>query len=176
MNADFEKNPGRVARRGRVAFWAGGGAFLAAVAVLVAVVSGVLPTGRGPAPLSAVEPDPALIAAGARIYADACASCHGANLEGQPDWRQRGANGRLPAPPHDETGHTWHHPDAFLFGATKFGVTAYAGPGYESDMPAFADTLTDAEINAAIAYIKSRWPEQIRARQAAVDAAARNQQ
>jgi hypothetical protein len=45
----------------------------------------------------------------------------GANLEGQPNWKERQANGRLPAPPHDASGHTWHHPDAQLFGITKQG-------------------------------------------------------
>ena len=44
--------------------------------------------------------------AGAQLYAENCASCHGANLEGQADWRSPGPDGRLPAPPHDETGHT----------------------------------------------------------------------
>src|SRR3546814_6805220 len=51
---------------------------------------------------------------GKAIYAYSCAACHGAKLQGQPRWRERLANGRLPAPPHDDTGHTWHHPDAVL--------------------------------------------------------------
>ncbi|MDO8276710.1 MAG: hypothetical protein Q7T63_01135 [Burkholderiaceae bacterium] len=29
-------------------------------------------------------------------------------------WRSPGADGRTPAPPHDETGHTWHHDAAPL--------------------------------------------------------------
>ena len=52
---------------------------------------------------------------GQALYADSCAACHGANLEGQPDWRVPGADGILPAPPHDETGHTWHHDNQLLF-------------------------------------------------------------
>ena len=28
------------------------------------------------------------IAKGQQLYAESCAACHGANLEGQPDWRQ----------------------------------------------------------------------------------------
>ena len=102
--------------------------------------------------------DPAQIALGQKIYAQHCAACHGAKLEGQPNWRQRLPNGRMPAPPHDESGHTWHHPDAVLFGITKQGLTPpYAPPGYESDMPAFAGTLSDAEIRAVLAYISSHW-------------------
>jgi mono/diheme cytochrome c family protein len=95
---------------------------------------------------------------GAQQYAQHCAACHGAKLEGQPNWRQRLANGRLPAPPHDETGHTWHHPDEVLFAITKYGlVPPYAPKDYESDMPAFGDKLSDTEIRAVLAYIESHW-------------------
>jgi mono/diheme cytochrome c family protein len=102
--------------------------------------------------------DTARVALGQRVYAQHCASCHGAKLEGQPEWRSRLPNGRLPAPPHDETGHTWHHADALLFAITKQGlVPPYAPAGYESDMPAFGQTLSDEEIWAVLAYIKSHW-------------------
>lgn len=98
------------------------------------------------------------LALGEKLYAQHCASCHGANLEGQPDWRKRLANGRFPAPPHDASGHTWHHPDEVLFGITKHGlVPPYAPAGYESDMPAFGGKLSDHEIRAVLGYIKSRW-------------------
>ncbi len=67
-------------------------------------------------------------------------------------------NGRMPAPPHDESGHTWHHPDEVLFTITKYGlVPPYAPRGYQSDMPAFADRLSDDEIRAVLAYIESHW-------------------
>ena len=108
---------------------------------------------------------PDIVAQGAEIYATACASCHGADLEGQPNWRSRNADGRLPAPPHDASGHTWHHDATALFQLTKVGVAEMIGdPDYASDMPAFADTLTDAEIVAVLSYIKSTWPADIRAR------------
>lgn len=109
------------------------------------------------------------IALGQEIYAQSCASCHGANLEGQPDWKRRLDTGRMPAPPHDETGHTWHHADRALFTMTKQGVDAVV-PGYESDMPAFEGVLTDEEIRAVLAFIKSTWPERQRAFQAKVTA------
>lgn len=110
--------------------------------------------------------DSAQVAQGQALYQSHCAKCHGANLEGQPDWRTRLPNGRLPAPPHNAEGHTWHHPDQVLFELTKNGLAAAAPPGYESDMPAFGDVLTDQEIAAVLAFIKSRWPAEIQARQA----------
>lgn len=66
--------------------------------------------------------DKQLVTDGKQIYIRDCASCHGANLEGEPNWRMRQANGRLPAPPHDATGHTWHHADALLIEITKNGL------------------------------------------------------
>ncbi len=107
------------------------------------------------------------ITLGQELYAANCASCHGANLEGQPDWKRRLDNGRMPAPPHDGTGHTWHHADQQLFAITKLGITEVV-PGYQSDMPVFDDVLTDDQIRAVLAFIKSTWPERQRAFQADV--------
>ncbi|WP_232314857.1 c-type cytochrome [Oceanibaculum pacificum] len=112
--------------------------------------------------------DPQAVAMGERVYREHCAACHGTNLEGQPNWQMRRPDGRLPAPPHDESGHTWHHADEVLLRITKEGVGALV-PGYESDMPAYADILTDNEILAALAFVKSRWPQAIQARQADID-------
>jgi mono/diheme cytochrome c family protein len=110
--------------------------------------------------------DAELVALGSAIYSEHCAACHGADLKGQRNWQARGPDGRLPAPPHDETGHTWHHTDEQNFKVTKLGTAALAPPGYVTDMKGFDDILTDKEIWAALAYIKSRWPEPIRRRHA----------
>ncbi len=115
---------------------------------------------------------PEHLALGRGIYQAHCAACHGADLEGQANWRQRGADGPLPAPPHDETGHTWHHPDGQLFVMTKHGTAALVGPGYETTMTGFGEVLSDTEIRAVLAYIKSHWPETVRRRQAEITARA----
>jgi mono/diheme cytochrome c family protein len=107
----------------------------------------------------------AQIAVGQAVYAQHCAACHGANLEGQPDWQKRLPSGSFPAPPHDATGHTWHHPDQYLFETTKYGWQRFAPPGYQSAMQGFQDVLSDTEIWAVLAYIKSHWPPTIRAQQ-----------
>ncbi|HSO07855.1 MAG TPA: cytochrome c [Pelomicrobium sp.] len=108
------------------------------------------------------KPSPEQIARGKALYDQHCAACHGANLEGEPNWRVRKPSGRMPAPPHDDTGHTWHHPDEVLFGITKYGVTPpYGPPGYQSDMPAFKDKLSDDQIRAVLAYIESTWSPQV---------------
>lgn len=108
--------------------------------------------------------DRRLVAQGSQIYQTECAVCHGAQLEGQTNWRERNTYGRLPAPPHDQSGHTWHHPDAQLFAMTKYGIAALAGAGYQSDMPAYETVLSDEEILAVLSYIKSTWPVEIQAR------------
>lgn len=128
---------------------------LAAVVLLLTACSESPEGGDG----SRADPrDAAKVALGAKVYAQHCAACHGAKLEGQPDWRRRQANGRLPAPPHDEGGHTWHHPDHAIFAITKNGLVPPNAPkDYESDMPAFGGKLSDEEIWAVLAYLKTHW-------------------
>ncbi len=138
--------------------------WLAGSAALVAAASIAIWQPWSTGPLGDPE-DAALVAEGRALYADRCASCHGAQLEGQANWRRHLPNGRLPAPPQDLNGHTWHHPDEVLFGMTKHGLGPYAPPGYESDMPAFDQILTDSQIWAVLAFIKSTWPKDVRERQ-----------
>ena len=128
----------------------------------VGLAAAILILWRGSAATETAAQDQAVIALGQRLYADNCASCHGADLEGQPDWQTPLANGRYPAPPHNETGHTWHHADALLEQIVRDGTAAVVGDGYESDMPGFSDVMSDAEIAAVLAYIKSTWPERER--------------
>jgi mono/diheme cytochrome c family protein len=135
-----------------------------AVLALVGVASGVL--FRSDDRPKADPDNPVQVARGRQVYARYCASCHGDHLQGQPDWRHRRPDGRNPAPPHDYHGHTWRHPDAELFGMVKRGFAAYAPPGYKTDMIGFGDVLSDADIWAVLAFIKSDWPPEFQAYQA----------
>ena len=135
-----------------------------AIAVTVALVAWFVIRSDGR--LGADASDPELVALGAAVYGEHCAACHGTNLEGEPDWQRRQADGTLPAPPHDETGHTWHHSDELLFRLTRDGPGIFAGDDYQSTMPAYAGILSDREIWAVLAYIKSRWSPEIRKVQA----------
>lgn len=120
--------------------------------------------------------DKQIVDAGAAIYEANCASCHGADLKGQPNWQSPGENGLMPAPPHDESGHTWHHPDAILFAITKHGVAKAANlKDYTSAMPVYDGVLSDEEIIAALSWIKAQWPSEIRQRHDEMNAQYANQ-
>lgn len=115
--------------------------------------------------------DPAeLIAVGEQVYQANCATCHGAAGEGQPNWKSRGADGLYPAPPHDPSGHTWHHPDEQLLDIIRRGGQAvYGSEASPSGMPAWGDRLTEQDIEAVLAYIKTMWGNEEREYQAALE-------
>ena len=75
----------------------------------IVIHSFILPKKQVEALISLKPDEPLVTLLGRSAYSDYCASCHGTNLEDQLNWRQRDQNGYLPAPPHDETGHTRHH-------------------------------------------------------------------
>ncbi len=162
----MDKERGLVARQDTDASAAvrnriGVGLLAAAFAFLVGAITFAIWSGAKPL----ADPDNLQqVARGKPVYDRHCASCHGARLEGQPKWQEKLPTGRMPAPPHDTSGHTWHHPDSMLFGMTRLGLIPgkYAPPKYESDMPAFGEALSDDEIWAVLAYIKSSWPREIR--------------
>ncbi len=139
-------------------------AIMAVTVVTVAAILAVLGWSAwpDPDPQHSEASDSQMVERGATIYQQHCASCHGVNLEGQEGWQQRQPDGTLLAPPHDGSGHTWHHSDDMLFRITKFGTDAVVPGPHKSAMIGFADILSDEEIWAALAYIKSRWPQEIR--------------
>ena len=112
---------------------------------------------------------------GKTVYMENCASCHGAVLEGQANWQQRDSDGYMPAPPHDVSGHTWHHPSSYLFLMTKYGIEKIIGEKYPNNMPAYENELTDNEIIAVLSYIKSTWPKSIQRQHDEISAYANTQ-
>lgn len=135
------------------------------IAVAAAVLAaGAALVGAGVAwtpPGATVRADPE----GARLYAAECAACHGARLEGGASRRQE-AGGPPSAPPLGAAGHAWQHSDAELAATVAQGTGGAAPPG---GMPAFAGRLSRSEIDAVLAYVRSRWPDSLRAYQAALN-------
>lgn len=103
------------------------------------------------------QPDAELVELGHTVYQQYCASCHGAQGEGAPDWKKRNERGELPPPPHDETGHTWRHSDAMLYRMISEGWQDPFNKTGHLTMPPFKDILTPHEIKAVIAYLKTLW-------------------
>lgn len=119
-----------------------------------------------------VTGDAAEIALGEQVYVTHCAECHGAQLEGEPNWQAPNDDGTMKAPPHDVTGHTWHHGDAYLLDRIRNGTRMLdAATQAASDMPAYEGVLTEAEMSAVLTYIKSHWPADIQRAQAQRSAA-----
>ena len=133
----------------------------------LAVLFSALMVASAPNAQSLQQPQTADASLGKPLYGQNCAVCHGAGLQGQKNWQRPDENGILPAPPHDKTGHTWHHDDGMLFDYIKLGgakTLAIRGVAdFNSGMPGFAETMSDLEIWHVLAYIKSTWPKQIQA-------------
>ena len=135
----------------------------------VGIVSGLPPISElAGTPDPEIPPLPILdrdqIALRLGVYETHCASCHGQNLEGEPDWQVQNEDKSFRAPPHDASGHTWHHGDDQLIESIRLGGARLPEEiGGSSNMPAFAEVLSDEEIAAVLTYIKSTWPDDIRA-------------
>jgi mono/diheme cytochrome c family protein len=106
---------------------------------------------------------------GARLYAAECADCHGVRREGWAVRTQAAAALPPPAPSLGAGGHAWRHSDAELGRIVAQGLDAAASPGGAYGMPGFADRLDGGDIDAILAYVKSRWPSGIRADQATLN-------
>ena len=143
-------------RKERRVFWIAilvlilGGAFLAYQQTVSANRAVVINQTSVP-PLPTLNPDN--VAQGKILYGQYCAKCHGTNLEGAPNWKQRLPDGSLPAPPHDSSGHTWHHSDELLINITENG----GDPADNSKMTAFKDQLSREQIVAILEFIKRKW-------------------
>lgn len=119
---------------------------------------------------TAAPADDRTIALGERVYQANCATCHGVEGEGEPNWRSPRSDGTYPAPPHDSSGHTWHHSDEVLLDIIRRGGQAmYGREGFQSRMPPWGEQLNDEEIRAVLAYIKTYWGPDEREFQAALE-------
>ena len=136
---------------------------LAAALLLVIVALVAWRTSPAPASDALGILGPTRVARGATLYATNCASCHGVKGEGEPNWKTPNADITYPAPPHDATGHSWHHSDKLLLEIIRDGGARYESATFKSRMPAWGDRLTDEEIRALVAYVKTLWgPEERR--------------
>lgn len=128
--------------------------------VAAAVLAAATLTGCAPDPDTGTD---SISERGSELYQANCASCHGADLAGSPDWKTPNEDGSYPPPPHDSSGHTWHHPDRVLIEIIRDG-SDFA----QSRMPAFGDQLDDEDIEAILEFIKTSWGPQETAYQAQV--------
>jgi len=103
--------------------------------------------------------NPESVATGKQVYQLYCANCHGVNLEGLPNWKESQPDGSYLPPPHDSSGHTWHHPDLVLVEIITHGGDPEL---YNTKMPGFGDKLTELEIKAVLDFIKSSWDQEDR--------------
>lgn len=101
------------------------------------------------------------VKSGRAVYEQYCASCHGANAQGAPNWQERDQHGEIPAPPHDTEGHTWRHSDAELYHMVDKGWRDPFNKTERLTMPAFGEVLSPQQIRDVITYLKTLWtPEQ----------------
>ena len=133
--------------------------FSTIIALVIAYILWLSLTVRQPVVINqtAVPPLPPLdgnkVMQGEALYIQYCAQCHGVDLKGSPTWKEPLADGSFPPPPHDSSGHTWHHPDEQLLDIVANG----GDPAYNSKMPAFKDKLTMNEMSAILEFFKSKW-------------------
>ncbi|MDP3984853.1 MAG: cytochrome c, partial [Acidimicrobiia bacterium] len=74
------------------------------------------------------------------------------DLSGDPGWKTPNPDGSYPPPPHDSSGHTWHHSDQTLLELVR------AGSDFpQTRMPAFENVLTDDDVGAILEYLKANW-------------------
>jgi mono/diheme cytochrome c family protein len=91
------------------------------------------------------------VARGEELYQANCAACHGGAIGGDI--------ADIP-PPHNAEGHTWHHEDCLLLEIVQDGMPRRPGlPEDAPTMPAFGDELSEEDIRAMLAFIKTWWTE-----------------
>lgn len=99
------------------------------------------------------DDDSQALAIGQELYEENCLSCHGGESGGEISDSP---------PPHNQNGHTWHHPDCLLTEITLRGPAAWGGTPGPGSMPAFEGQLTGDDVDAILAYIKTWWTDEQR--------------
>ncbi len=97
---------------------------------------------------------------GRGLYSFNCAHCHGAALEGKRIDSETAIPALVPTP--DMPGQVWHFSDPQIFGIVKKGSHTLEAPAETETMPVFGDRLSDQQIYQIIAFVKNRWPQNIR--------------
>lgn len=104
--------------------------------------------------------DPAVTSIGRTLYTANCAGCHG--MTDGSAAPTANVSGKVP-PLHDESGHTWQHPDYALFRLVRDGIAvANCVPVDPELMPKFKGIVSDSELVAILSYIKSTSPDAVR--------------
>jgi mono/diheme cytochrome c family protein len=101
----------------------------------------------------------AQVSLGNSLYKANCAFCHGDALEGKPGWDKDYPAGGRPALPLDGKGAIVRLSDQDLMDVTKYGGQPFSPSDYKNDMPGFELQLSDGDIWAIVAFLKSRWSD-----------------
>lgn len=128
----------------------------ALLALGLAACSDSTPGRHAPGPGAPRVSDPEQVARGGEVFRTHCSACHGHRAQGAFNWQKLGADGKFPPPPLDGSAHAWHHSMAWLQDTIRNGTVSRGG-----GMPGWSRVLSDAEIDAVIAYFQSLWPEEI---------------
>lgn len=107
----------------------------------------------------AYRPNPrnfASVMHGAKLFQENCATCHGKQAEGDANWRTPGVDGKFRPPPLNGTGHMWHHPLPVLLATIRDGSIAQGG-----SMPPWREKLSDRDMIDLIAWLQTKWPQEI---------------
>lgn len=133
------------------------GVVVISVALLLSACGDGKEVGEMPVPVApARQVDTAQLALGKQTFQEHCARCHGAQAQGDVQWRKRDANGHYPAPPLNGSGHAWHHSTEVLKDMILEG-----SPQGQGNMPAWKGSLSEEKIDAVIAWFQSTWPQPV---------------
>ena len=97
------------------------------------------------------------LASGARLYQEHCATCHGPEAQGHPDWERSSRTDLPAAPPLNGSGNDSKRKKQELVAAIKNGTMRKG----MSLMPAWKGRLSDQEIEDIIVWFQALWPTDV---------------